>query len=365
MENKELNKTKAKKRLWALSLALITCFSALLTAFSLFAPKTNLVLAEEVEATATQSSPESITVNVTTYPLETIYKAFSVKLEAENGAISEGESIDEYLAYTIADDYSSITVTCKKAFDGFFRLTVINEKSPALKDSCAFKYRKKVLVKNDVLAFQRWEGISSDKVWVEDEVFYLDGSILDNRDNENGVKDASFINSPKENGFAPLYYDGQYTMINQEHVYSKGAVNNNNLYYWHFVINQEALDSLNQYMQEVSTQYGPTEFYYNEAQINKDRRQGDFNFSNILTFNKDAYTYVNEAYQNVLYNWMELNPDKCLFMVCHASLEEREAVLNGESTAELKYSYIYNKYFSSTILATNVELGGDSYIFNS
>lgn len=361
---KQTIKLTKTQRIWALTLALLTCFTVFLTAFTFANSNSKTVLAEELETTVTQSSSESITVNVTTYPLETIYKAFDVKVESE-GATLEGETIDEYLAYKVADDYSSITVTCKKAFDGFFRLTVTNSKTPTLKDSCAFRYRKSALVKNDILSFQRWEGVSSDRQFVENEVFYLDGSLADIRDAENGVKDATFINSPKENGFASLYYDGQYAMIEQEHVYSKGSVSENKNHYWHFVANQEALDSLNQYLKDNPTQYGSTEFYFEETELNKDRRIGNFNFSKVLTFNRDAYAYANEAYLNVFYNWMELNPDLCLFIVCHDSLANREAALNGESTAELKYSYIYNKYFSSTVLATEVELEGDSYIFNN
>ena len=135
MKNKELNKSKSKNRLWALTLALLTCLSVMLTAFSLSSPKTNIVLAEEVEATATQSSPESITINVVTSPV-TAVRNFYVELTSEVGSSSSKETyIEDCIYYQIASDYNSITVTCVEPFNGVAVITIINENNTKAKAS--------------------------------------------------------------------------------------------------------------------------------------------------------------------------------------------------------------------------------------
>lgn len=367
---KEQKHSKLKKGL-ATALALITVSTTIFGALSIFKPK-NIVFAEEVTAQVSETTKESITIKVNTLPADTIYKEFNVKLEAIDGARTLKESnIERYIAYTIAEDYSSITVECKEAFNGGAKITVSNAKDPSLKDTITFKYARDAVLTNYTLNFQRWTGVSSNPQFVENEIFYLDGGLnvwdderFAERQYDGGVYDENFVLEPKYNEMAPLYFDGQYRMNAAEHIYGKGDASKNINYYWHFLKYESALESLNFYSEMHPTSSGPVNFYFNDVWFNTNKRIGNFNFSQMILFeNNGSSDFAKEAL-NTLYAWMHENPDKSLVVLCHDDVETRQAVLNGEKDKELRYSYFYNKYFSQGNLPTGVEINETEYIFN-
>lgn len=362
---KQQKHSKLKKGL-ATALALITVSTTIFGALSIFKPK-NVVFAEEVQTQVSNVTSESVTIQVNTYPIETVYKEFTVNIEAVKGSISaKEENIENCLYYTIAEDYSSVTVTCRDAFNGKAKLTVANVKDPTLTDTCIFSYKKDVVQKNYTLMFQRYEGASSNRQFVEDECFYLDGSnSWEFRDVDNGISNGDWMTRPKENGFAPLYYDGQYYMKSQEHTFGKGDTPNNNPYYWHFIKNETALEYLNSYAKSHPTEYGVAVFSFNDSYFNTNKRGADFNLSKMLTFANDGYKYQINAYLNVLFNWMHEQPEMSLIHICHDDVETRAQVLAGTSEKELEYSNFYNKYFYHGTMPESVELSQGDYVFNN
>ena len=361
---KEQKHSKLKKGL-ATALALITVSTTIFGALSIFKPK-NVVFAEEVQAQVSNVTSESVTIQVNTYPIETVYKEFTVNIEAVNGNTTQADAnVTKCLSYKIAEDYSAVTVTCKEAFNGRAKLTVTNVKDPSIYDTCYFRYQKDLLQKNYTLIFQRYEGSIPDRQFIEDECFYMDGAnYYESRDLDHGISNGDWYTRPKENGFAPLYYDGQYYMKSQEHLFGKGDQNNNNKYYWHFIKNETVLASLNSYAAENPTQYGVPVFSFVDSYFDTNKRSFDFNISKMLIFTHDGYKYQINAYLNVLFNWMHENPEMALIYICHDDVETRAQVLAGTSEKELEYSNFYNKYFYHGTMPTSVELGQSDYTFN-
>lgn len=365
MEDLKTEKNSKLKKSLAICFSIIIMFSAVFTA--LYTTKQNMpVLAEEVQAQVSNVTEESVTILVNTYPFETVYKEFSVSIKAVDGTYTLAEEdIEKCLSYEISEDYSSVTVFCKQAFNGKVWFTVKNVKDPLVKDTCTFRYVQELLQPNYTLSFQRYEGKSDNRIYIEDEVFYLDGSNYnDSRDLEHGVSNGDWFTRPKENGLAPLYYDGQYRMMTYEHLFGKGDVINTKQYYNHFIPNEYAFNSLNSYAESHPTAYGVPFFYFNTDLLNQNRTTGDFNFSNLIKFDNDGYAYQINSYLNVLYSWMMENPEMCLVSLCHDSVENRAQVLEGLSNIELEYSHFYNKYFSFGVSPSSVELSQNEYIFN-
>lgn len=363
--------TNKLTKLSALVLALITCATVFISAVALFTPK-NVVLAEEVQATSTQTS-ESITIHITTYPENTTNKAFTVSLTAEDGVNTNKENnIASSIKYTVASDYSSITVECVAPFDGKARLTIRNVAKPSVATSCLFKYKSDFLTPNQTVIFRRWENVSYDKTWVEDETFYLDGEHIDldtKRDENYGVSNGQYGKSDfayaNQRGFAGLYYDANYSFISTEHTFTKGEGKPNEAVYHCMFVNTRALESLNAYSEAHPTQYGVIDFYADEAWNYKLMRLGDFRFNRYLTFDNSDYAYVSSAALEVLYGWMQENPNECLFTLWHNVLSVSNGVPVTYKNQEACPSFFLNKYFVKDIYASNVEIDATEYTFNN
>ena len=359
MENNELNKSKSRNRLWALTLALLTCFSVMLTAFSFSSPKTNLVLAEEVEATATQSSPESITINVTTIP-STASKNFSVKLTSQNGSNTTAEEkIEDYISYEIASDYKSITVTCLDAFNGVAKIEITNVYNANAKTACYFRYKAEYKYENATVRFYNTE--TNDK-------YYCYGDGTDSgKGISNGGVGANMLR-PGNEGVALLEFAGTYhfeALTRNDHRYTIGDYRNFG-YSFEVEIDNEAFNSLREYIYSAWSSGAFDIITYNAISRNSDylainsedesiyfrssTGSGDFQFFKCFSYNRDVTGKTITEYYNLIAQWMIENPDVALFKIKH----------NDEYT-----SYVYNKYFEVDKVATDIETSlNNEYIFN-
>lgn len=342
---KEQKHSKIKKGL-ATALAFITLSATIFGALSIFKPN-NVVFAEQIVAEVSKYEEETIQINVSTQPVDA-NKEFAVyfsKQKTDNSPV-EDEAIENFLTYEIDDNYNYITVKCLKPFNGKVLMTIENIESK-IKGYCTFRFKQEIEVENSILAFQQREGDSTSPL-ITDKTYYMNG--YEARGFDSISSDVNFQNEIENK----LLFDACYTMVSQVHGYSKGDVSNDEFRYWNFIVNESALNSLNEYASTHKINGVTYQFSFNEDEnVYAGKRLAIFRFTNILLFENGSNLSQNSYFYTILQNWMKENPTLYLFSIKHN---------------DNHISHFFNICFKTDInynVANSVTPNIDDYIFNS